>query len=301
MNSSSDKPEVSVAVDSRKTKTDQASAEGRKRRSGRASGTAGFVVFCVLAAACAAYGSCVFAILGPGMWFNYIWFIAAGALVLLGAFFFLLRTHWLIKAAAALIIVLCLVNFGIFEFRAIRCSRQVPQADARWVIVLGAKVNGSTPSVEFRERIEAAADHIRKADAARSTSSDAYPGPLATVIATGGKGSDEGEAEGEVCARELAALGIDPARILIENRSTTTQENLLFAKELIEAGGGSTADGVVIVSSGFHLYRASELAHACGYSSVSGLGSKGLPILVPHYFVREYAAYVKESAMGHFR
>ena len=273
--------------------------KGSERRPAR---IIGLIIMTVLAIVCVVYGMSVFSILGPGNWFNYIWFIGGAVLLLLGLLFFgKLRIHWSIKAIVASVIAVCLVNFGIFEVRTVRSALKVPDNDTKWVIVLGAKVNGSTPSVEFNSRIKAAADYIKTSDTARGTSSKAYPGPIATVITTGGQGQDEGAAEGDVCARVLQGLGVDSSRILIENKSTTTQEKLMFAREIIETNGGSMQDKVVIVSSEFHLYRALRLAEACGYTNAQGLGSRGLAVLVPHYYVREYAAYVKEATMGHFR
>ena len=120
------------------------------------------------------------------------------------------------------------------------------------------------------------------------------------AVTTGGRGADEGMEE-SLCAKEvIVSSGVDPARVMTEEKSTSTQENLLFAREIIEAAGGSRDDSVVIVTSGFHVYRAKKLAASVGFSNVSAKASKDLPYLVPYYYFREYAANLFESVAGHF-
>ena len=98
----------------------------------------------------------------------------------------------------------------------------------------------------------------------------------------------------------LLSLGFDQSRIFTESTSTTTLENFQNAKEIIIAQGGTVFDDVVVVTSNFHLYRAIKLAKACGFTAVTGIGSTGLAVLLPHYYLREYAAIIKEVYMGHF-
>ena len=124
--------------------------------------------------------------------------------------------------------------------------------------------------------------------------------PLITFVTTGAQGVDEKMAEGEAAARILRSMGFDESRIITETKSTTTQENFKYAREIIAANGGTIYDGVVVVTSYFHLYRALRLAKEAGFENVSGLGSKGLDILLPHYYFREYAALMKEVYVTRF-
>lgn len=154
------------------------------------------------------------------------------------------------------------------------------------MLVLGAGVDGTTPSLTLRRRIDAAFHYV-------SNNSNA------TIIACGGQGPGEDRSEAFVIKRELLALGIARERILREDFSTTTRENLQFAGVLIEEAGGSLHQPVVIVSSSFHLYRAIKLARALGYRSASGAGSASMRYLEPHYYAREAAALIKEWMDGH--
>ena len=257
------------------------------------------IIFFVLAMVCFAYGAAVLSFFRSRNWFNYIWFIA-GAVMLLFSFLFSGSTGLpkAIKWILGILIIACLANFGIFTYRVLDMQLRKPPETADWVIVLGAKVNGTSPSTEFAARIDKAREYA--APIISKEILDAGNKHELRIIATGGQGEDEGAAEADVCAAVLRDKGIPMLRVLTESRSTTTNENLINAMEIIKANGGSEKDKVLIVSSGFHLYRASKLAKALGYENAEFLGSTGLPILVPHYIVREYAANIKENMMGSF-
>ena len=286
----------------RLVKLEEAKITARNKSGGRRRGV-GLIssILFVLAMLCAVYGGLVVFILGTGAWFNFIWLIGAGVLLILS---FILSHHSRLpkffKAVIVLLILACCVNFGVFLYRDIVFAADGPADNARWLIVLGAKVNGTEPSVEFKARLDKAAEYVRDADFERLRTKTASLPPPVTIVTTGGKGADEGAAEGDVAARVLIGLGFDESRILTENVSTTTLENFQNAKSIIMANGGTVFDDVVVVTSSFHLYRAIKLAKACGFNSVTGLGSTGLAVLLPHYYLREYAAIIKEVYLGHF-
>ena len=257
------------------------------------------ILFFILAMVSFAYGAAVLSFFRSRNWFNYIWFIA-GAVFLIFSFLFSGSSGLpkAVKWILGILIIACLANFGVFTYRVVDMQMRQPPETADWVIVLGAKVNGTSPSTEFSARISKALEYSGTIISREIVDTDNKH--ELRIIATGGQGEDEGAAEAEVCAGVLHDHGIPMLRILIENRSTTTRENLINAMEIIKANGGSEKDKVLIVSSGFHLYRASKLAKALGYENAEYLGGTGLPILVPHYVVREYAANIKENMTGSF-
>ncbi len=152
-----------------------------------------------------------------------------------------------------------------------------PDPQAAYVIVLGAKVNGSTPSRSLRYRIESAADYLREH-------------PDCKAIASGGQGPDEGISEAQAIADTLQAAGISADRILLEDRSESTEENLGFSLALMESDGGSTDSPVVIVTSDFHMFRALRLAARAGYQNVSGKTASSMISLIPQNHLREILA-----------
>ncbi len=232
------------------------------------------------------YGLGVLAVIGYSHWFD-----AAG--ILAGAGCFLLafagpRIRSLKRPAPQLLtalLAMSVISFAVIEGAIMGAAMQKPDAFAAYVIIPGAKVNGTVASLTLDRRIRGAAEYL-------------LANPDSVAVATGGQGEGEDLPEAAVIARELERLGISPDRILKETRSTSTRENLLFALALIEAAGGSGSDPTVIVSSAFHLYRAQRLAAAAGFQAVSGKGCPSMVYLEPHYFAREAAALVKEKLDG---
>ena len=233
---------------------------------------------------CCLYGVLVLLAISSSHWFNYAGFIVGGILIAAGVFLERLCRGikkipgWL-KIIISLIILAVLVHFAWFESKVISFANSEPAEDAECMIILGAKVNGSRPSLEFQRRIDAALDYAKEHDDL-------------VIICTGGKGSDEDIPESLAAYNYLLAKGIDESRLFREEKSTSTTENFLYAGEIIENLDGTS--GVIVVSSAFHLYRASIIAGRAGFTDVSFLGSVGLKILEPHYYIREYAAYVRE-------
>lgn len=152
-----------------------------------------------------------------------------------------------------------------------------PEPDADYVIILGAKVNGTTPSLSLRYRIDRAAEYLKD-------------NPESKAVVSGGQGADEDISEAEAMARSLEAQGIDSGRILLEDRSTSTEENLRFSMALIESDGGSADSAVAVVTSDFHVFRALRLAGKAGYRSVSGCAASSMGALVPQNHLREILA-----------
>ena len=85
-------------------------------------------------------------------------------------------------------------------------------------------------------------------------------------------------------------MGIDEERIFLEDRSHNTRENLVFAKEIAEKQG--LGEEVAIVTQGFHMYRATQLAKAAGFTPYS-LVAETDPLLFPEYYGRELLSLTK--------
>ena len=117
-----------------------------------------------------------------------------------------------------------------------------------YVVVLGAKVKpGGIPSLSLKYRLDVALDYLQKH-------------PSVKAIVTGGQGADEDRTEASVMAAYLIEHGIDQNRIMLEDQSTSTYENLLYAKELLP----KEVTSITIISNDFHLKRAVILAGKVG-------------------------------------
>ena len=175
---------------------------------------------------------------------------------------------------AGIFLALCVCYAGILSGLMLNAMLSAPSDSTAPVIVLGCKVNPSgNPSLMLQKRIDAAADYLAE-------------NPEAFCIVSGGQGADEPQSEAQVMFDGLVKLGIDPSRIIKEDKSTSTMENLEFSLELL-AQHNISAEEIVIVTDGFHQYRAHLMAQSFGCSSVS-VNAETPPWLLPAYWVREW-------------
>ena len=158
----------------------------------------------------------------------------------------------------------------------IRGAYGTPGQYCDYVIVLGAGVNGSVPSLSLQERIDAAYEYL-------------VAHPQAICIVSGGKGADEPMTEAAAMYEELVALGIEPERIWMEDKATSTWENLNFSLDLIEANTGQRPTKLAILSSEYHLFRASLFAKECGVEFVGIPAKTSRMGQTINHFMREVA------------
>lgn len=170
-----------------------------------------------------------------------------------------------------------LAGAAVISGLMIRAIRSEPAEDAT-VVVLGCLVKDGRPSKTLRTRINAAREYLQ-----------AHPD--AQCVLSGGQGSDEEMSEADCMYAELVNAGIEKERLFIEDRSTSTRENLAFTLELIKENGLN--ENIAIVTNEFHEYRAGLIAHKLGidFSAVPAASSRGL---LPVYWTRELFGVVYE-------
>ena len=124
--------------------------------------------------------------------------------------------------------------------------------------------------------------------------------PRTLAVLSGGRGDGEDITEAECMRRYLTAHGVGEERLILEDRSTTTLENLLFSREKIaQINGDGWHQKTGLLSNNFHIFRARLLAQKCGYTDVQGVPAKSDWRLQVHYLVREFFALGKEKISGH--
>ena len=181
-----------------------------------------------------------------------------------------------VKRIFTVILCIGLLVCGITEAIIIKASFGEPKESCEYVVVLGAKVRPDGPSVSLMDRIRAANDYM-----------NAHPDVIAVV--SGGKGTDEPMSEAQCMYDELIKLGVDPNRIWMEDKATSTWENLHFALDLIEEKPGTRPEKIGLLSSEYHMFRASLFADACGVDSV-GIPAKTSRLSQRiNHFMREVA------------
>lgn len=240
----------------------------------------------VTAAVLAAPGAALMTLRGLGMRFSGILLLGIAALVLAGL---LLRRweqrskagkwcRWMFSVSCGLVISL-LVSL---ETNVLMNRGGMPAIPADAVIVLGAGVNGTEPSLSLRTRLDAALDYLEE-------------NPDVPVVLTGGQGYGEEITEAQCMYDYLTTRGVTSERILLEEQATSTAENFAFSKPLLAVEGIDVeTDLVAVVTNDFHIYRAGLIAAREGYALTFGIPAE-LPWLhlEVNYCVREAFALVK--------
>jgi uncharacterized SAM-binding protein YcdF (DUF218 family) len=174
-----------------------------------------------------------------------------------------------------ILVVVGLIYVGVLQFKISQHIHTEVPKHADYIIVLGARVKGTVPSLAFASRINAAASYLKENE-------------NTIAIASGGKGPGEDISEAECIKRELIKLGISESRILLENRSTDTYENINYSRKLIP----KNAQSGLVVTNTFHIYRAVSIARDQGLE-VEGLPAKTPVQAVVKSYTREYLAITK--------
>lgn len=163
----------------------------------------------------------------------------------------------------------CLVLSGMMLYGA----HKKPSGSPNAAVVLGCKVRGTVPSLMLSRRISRAYEMLVQ-----------YPEMIAVV--SGGQGRNEDISEAACMASELMRRGIPAERIVLEDKSTSTSENLRFSKALLEERGISGE--ILIVTDGFHERRAQLLAKYEGILQTAAASAYTSWYLMPTYVVREW-------------
>ena len=241
------------------------------------------VVLAILGVICFLYGIAVLRV-SSGTGFFMVWFVLAIALGF-GAWAVLSGT-WaslppLLRDGSAALPVLALAAIVVACLHIGQHSHDAGKPNLDYIIVLGARVRADGPSIVLRHRLHTAADYLAA-------------NPQTRCITTGGQGPDEPESEAAAMKRYLVELGVPASRIVLENRSTTTRENLAFSRELIDPANAT----VGIVTNDFHMFRALAMARKQGLGDAVGIAAPSSRFFLPNNLLRESLAIAKALLKG---
>ena len=186
------------------------------------------------------------------------------------------RAAGLVKRLVTFVLCLGLIVVAATECLIIHASLGDRNESCEYMVVLGAKVRPDGPSVSLMDRITAAADYMKE-------------NPQVIAIVSGGQGPDEPMTEAECMYRELVKLGIDPDRIWLEDRASSTWENLRFSLSLIEEKTGQRPEKIGLLSSEYHLFRAKLFARDSGVEAVGIPARTSRLSQMVNHFMREVA------------
>lgn len=178
-----------------------------------------------------------------------------------------------------------LVGVGVMAFIWVQglilreFSNQAPQ-DLKYIIVLGSQLKEKGPSLVLKKRLDAAYDYLVENE-------------NTICIVSGGQGVDEPDAEANGMYQYLVQKGISSARIIKEDTSRTTNENLQNSARFL-----NKEDAVGLVTNNFHMFRALKIASKNGYKNIYGISAEGDYFLQISNLTREFFAIIKNKALG---
>ena len=175
-----------------------------------------------------------------------------------------------------------IIYVGILSILMYKAQENRPEK-ANVIVVLGCQVKGERPSRMLRRRLDAAIKAMND-------------NPDTLCIVSGGKGDDEKISEALAMKNYLLEKGIDSDRIIMEDKSTSTYENIQNSLKILDELGMS--HDMTIVTDGFHQYRASLIAKAQGVENVTAYSAYTEPRYLFTYWVREWLGLTHFFMLG---
>ena len=244
------------------------------------------VLYLLLAAVCVFYGFSI-AALRSGSRFFLVWFVLGAGF--LGLFFCARAGVWRFLPLPVKILFLAGVFLGIAvtavaELLVLSGFRRTDGEKPEVLIVLGAQVWPDGPSVSLKYRLDTAAEILKEDE-------------NILCIVSGGQGSNEPCTEAEMMAAYLTEQGIAPERILREDRSVNTVENIRFSMQLMDLTKKRTG----IVTNNFHVYRGTAIARTQGMENAIGIPAPSSAFYLPNNMFREVFGIAKDWLKGNMR
>lgn len=242
-----------------------------------------FLLCIILALLCSTYGIAVRAI-GSGTAFFAVWLVLAVffVCVAIGIHFHLWKMFPnILKKVIGIVLTLCLASFLIIEGLVISQMHVEGPDNLDYLIVLGAQVYKNGPSPVLKFRLDKAYEYLTA-------------NPDTRCIVTGGQGSNEPFTEASCMADYLVKRGIDSGRIILEDKSTTTAQNLTNSMKLISADTiNKSSNTIGILTNDFHMFRAMQIARAQNIPNAYGISCSSTKVYLPNNMFREYFAEIK--------
>lgn len=239
------------------------------------------IIFGVLALLCFIYY--VFAVSYAGFASSFLsfWLFCTIVFLLIAFAFKFIHPPKIIKVVTLIIFFIGVTIFAIVEGFIISEMNSEPDTKVDYLIVLGAQVRGEKVTKSLAKRLDQAIIYLNDNKDTK-------------VIVSGGQGVGEDITEAAAMKRYLLAQNIEEERIILEDRSTSTNENLKFSYSLIE----NKTSKIGIVTNNFHVYRAVNIAEKIGIKNVEGLAAPSDNRLLLNYMFREFFAVVKAKCNG---
>ena len=172
-------------------------------------------------------------------------------------------------------------------------AKRIPALNKDYILILGAMIRKDgtlTPLLKSRADRALEFAKMQKAETGKDL----------IFVPTGGKGSNEVMAEGEAIRNYLRTQGIPEDRILTENRSVNTEQNMKYSFALIREHSGMDEPSVAFATTNYHVFRSGILARHQGIRA-EGIGSPTRRYFWINAFIREFIATVYSGWKKHLR
>ena len=191
--------------------------------------------------------------------------------IILGIYSYLYIIEKMPKLITVIVMVI-LVSFIFIEGKIVYYSfDHTTTSHYDTIVILGAQVRNGAPSPALQYRIEKAKEYLNEDT---------------IFVASGGQGTNESMSEA-LCIK----TNLDPDNqynILLEDESTSTEENLIFSSHYMGSKVG-------IISNSFHLYRVHLMCERLDIEAEM-IPAKNHLITYPHFLIREYFGVLEEYA-----
>lgn len=243
--------------------------------------------FLVMSVLCFVYYVTCATYAGISSSFIFIWLIGTALFGSIFAFMYM-QTRGIYILPGAVKSILCGILAALFilffamEGLIIGSMHDKPDENCKYMIVLGCQIRGTRITRSLKKRLDTAYEYSKDNDM--------------TIIVSGGQGRGEDMSEALAMKNYLVDKGIEESRIIMEDKSTDTSENMKYSAGFI----GDMNTGICVVTNNFHIYRAKKLARGCGFNNVSGAAAGSDPVLLLNYMVRESIGIVKDFVFNNF-
>lgn len=233
---------------------------------------------------CIIYFAAVALFMGHGTNFYFIWLLGGGLLVLLGTAMLrgwtLKVPRWIRKTFGICVSLGLILLLGV-EGLILSGFGKHTEEDLDYLIVLGAQIRTTGPSKVLKMRLDTAYEYLVEHEDT-------------IVIVSGGQGSNEPTTEAQGMYDYLADKGIEPERIIKEELSTNTNENIGNSSVYLD----KEKDKVGIVTNNFHVFRAVQIAKKEGIINVYGIAAPSYLAQLPNNMLREFFGVAKDFVFG---